>query len=214
MRFVSMVVFPFVERALMNEQLSDDLEAEAPDQILQQAVAAIQAERVPVGPPPQLVATTLNALRESVLPHTRFLPFKPTTKIVKVVTTAAAILLIAGSITLLGLALNSPSSAFGQVLKRVREVRRLSYFQSQTIAGQQRPITTRVFIAENGRRRSELLGSDKTSSVVTIFDTTGNIRLVLMETTKSAIIGDAKVRHGHQCWDDVHDVAARFEKTR
>ncbi len=64
MCFVSMVVFPFVERALMNEQLSDDLEAEAPDQILQQAVAAIQAERFPVGPPPQLVATTLNALRE------------------------------------------------------------------------------------------------------------------------------------------------------
>src|SRR4051794_31156188 len=158
----------------MSEQLTDDFEGEIPDRILEQAITSIQAERVPAGPPPQLITATLNALRESEQPCTSSLPFMPRTRIMKLITTAAALVLVASSIAMLGLALNSPSSAFGQPLKQVREARSMSYSQSQTMAGQQQPISTRVFIAENGRRRSELLVGEKSPSVVTIFDTTGN----------------------------------------
>ena len=180
----------------MNQQFTDHSESKIPDDILQQAVASIRAETAPAGPPPQLITATLHVLHESEQPRTSSLPFVSRTKIMKFMTAAAALVLIASVVTMLDLALNSPSSAFGHALKQVREARSMSYSQVQTVAGQQQPISTRVFVAENGRRRSELLGNGKLVSVATIFDTTGYIRLVLMENVKSAIVIDAKEDRG------------------
>ena len=44
---------------------------------------------------------------------------------------------------------------FSLALKQVREARSMSYTQTATSEGQQRPVITKEFIAEDGRRRSE-----------------------------------------------------------
>jgi outer membrane lipoprotein-sorting protein len=109
----------------------------------------------------------------------------------KFYTTAAAVFLVASVATLLGLALNSPSSAFGHALKQVRAARSMSFSQLQS-DGKQLAINTKVYLAEDGRRRTEMQGKDKSSGVTTIFDSTGFIRIVLLELTKTAIVEDAK----------------------
>ena len=48
----------------MNEQSSDRSESEMSDELVDQAIASIQGQAVPAGPPPMLVANTLSALDE------------------------------------------------------------------------------------------------------------------------------------------------------
>jgi outer membrane lipoprotein-sorting protein len=175
----------------MNSQSTDRLNREMPDDIVDQAIVSLQGEAIPAGPPPQLITATLHALHESEPPHRNTLRFIPRTKIMKFYTTAAAVFLVASVATLLGLALNSPSSAFGQALKQVREARSMSFSQLQS-DGKQLAINTKVYLAEDGRRRSEMRGKENSGGVTTIFDSTGSIRIVLLELTKTAIVEDAK----------------------
>ena len=117
----------------------------------------------------------------------------------KAITTAASLLFIAGTATLLTLAIKTPSSAFGQALKQLREARSMSYVGLITVQGQQQPIRTRVFVAEDGRKRQEMetpvIG--KPGGVVTIFDAAGKIRIVLIENSKLALVHDqAKTERG------------------
>ena len=67
----------------------------------------------------------------------------------------------------------------------------MSFSQLQS-DGKQLAINTKVYLAEDGRRRTEMQGKDKSSGVTTIFDSTGFIRIVLLELTKTAIVEDAK----------------------
>jgi len=116
----------------------------------------------------------------------------------KLITTAAGLLLTVSMATLLVLTIKSPSSAFGQALKQVREARSMSYAELITVKGQPQPVRTRVFIAEDGRKRSEmLLGAGKSGKVTTIFDAAGKIRVTLMEDSKLALVHDqAKEKRG------------------
>jgi outer membrane lipoprotein-sorting protein len=175
----------------MNRQPTDHPNRETLEDIVDQAIASLQRESCPTGPPPQLIAATLQALHESEQPQKNILSFIPRTKIMKFYTTAAAVFLVASLAALLGLALNSPSSAFGQALKQVREARSMSFSQLQS-DGKQLAINTKVYLAEDGRRRTEMQGKGKSSGVTTIFDSTGFIRIVLLELTKTAIVEDAK----------------------
>src|SRR6476660_1478715 len=175
----------------MNRQSTDRLNREMPDDIVDQAIVSLQGESAPAGPPPQLIAATLHALCVSEQPQKNILRFIPRTKIMEFYTTAAAVFLVASVATLLGLALNSPSSAFGHALKQVRAARSMSFSQLQS-DGKQLAINTKVYLAEDGRRRTEMQGKDKSSGVTTIFDSTGFIRIVLLELTKTAIVEDAK----------------------
>jgi outer membrane lipoprotein-sorting protein len=176
----------------MNRQSTDPSENGMSDEILQRAIASMEDEAVPAGPPPKLVAATLQALQESDQPHQRSVRLMPRTMTTKVLTTAASLLFLVGTATLLTLAIKTPSSAFGQALRQLREARSMSYAGLMTVPGQQQPIRTRVFIAEDGRKRQEMetpvIG--KPGGVVTIFDAAGQIRLVLIETLKVALVHD------------------------
>ena len=113
-----------------------------------------------------------------------------TTLMKKLITTAAGLLLTASLAILLILAFKSPSSAFGQALKQLRESHSMSYTESITVKGQQRPVKVRDLVAEDGRMRSELAGVGKLGGSVTIFDAAGNIRLTLSEDPKTAYVPD------------------------
>jgi outer membrane lipoprotein-sorting protein len=173
----------------MNEQSRDRSENEMSEELLEQALASIQRQAAPAGPPPRLVADTLAALQDFERPLPRFLPFVFRTKIMKFTATAAALLLTASIAILLIPAMKSPSSAFGQVIKQVRAARSMSYTQLIKVDGNEQLITTKNFIAEDGRRRTEQPGA---GGLTTIFDTNGFIRLTLIEPTKTALVREAR----------------------
>lgn len=172
----------------MNTRSTDQSNQELPDDILAQAITSMQGETIPSGPPPQLIAATLRALRETGHPQSRSILFIPRTKTMKFVTTAAGLLITVGLATLLALSFQTPASAFGQAIKQVREARSISYVDLMTVKGQEDPIRTRVFIAEDGRQRHEMLGMG--GAHVTISDASGNRRLTLIEDLKLAIVND------------------------
>lgn len=83
-----------------------------------------------------------------------------------------------------------PSSAWAQAIQQVREARSLSYTELLTVRGEQQPIKVRVFIAEDGRKRSEQPGIGKSGGITTIFDAAGTMRITLIEDSKRAIVQD------------------------
>ncbi len=185
----------------MNDQSKDLPGNDLPDDILDRAVVAMQGETVPEGPPLRLIAATLHALGGPEREHSTPLTFIPRTKIMKLLTTAAGLLLIAGMATLFLLAVKAPSSAFGQALKQVREARSLSYAELITIKGQEQPVRTKVVIAEDGRKRSEILGE---GGVTTITDAAGHVRITLIESSKVAIVQDpVLVQQGKNAGSDL-----------
>lgn len=67
----------------------------------------------------------------------------------------------------------------------------MSYAGLMTVPGLPQPIRTRAFIAEDGRKRQEMIpGIGKSGGVVTIFDAAGQIRIVLIENSKLALVFD------------------------
>jgi outer membrane lipoprotein-sorting protein len=176
------------EVAQMNQQSKHQRENEVPDDALQRAMASMLGETVPPGPPPELIAATLRRLRESDRPLYNSLPFVPRTKMMKLMTTAAGLLLTASLATLLVLAPKAPSSAFGQAVKQVREARSMSYTQLLTVEGAKEPIRSKEFVAADGRKRSELQSAGITT--ITIFDAAGMSRLMLLENLKQALVSD------------------------
>jgi outer membrane lipoprotein-sorting protein len=176
----------------MSRQSTDRSENEMPDDALRRAIASIQGEAVPPGPPAELIATTLRVLRESENTPQSSLPFFPRTTMMKLMTTAAGLLLTIGAVTMLMLASKAPSSAFGQAIKQVREARSMSYAELLTIKDRKEPVRTKVFIAEDGRRRSEMPSGAGSDGVVTIFDATGYVRITLIEPSKTALVYEAK----------------------
>jgi outer membrane lipoprotein-sorting protein len=174
----------------MNKQSTDPAENEMPDDILQRAIASIEGETVPSGPPPELIFATLHVLDESETPRKRSLPFIPRPNIMKLITMAAGLLLAVSMASMLILAAKSPSLALGQALKQLREAHSMSYCELITVKSQQRAFVVRNFIAGDGRKRSELPGTGKSGGTITIFDAAGNIRLSLLENTRTAIVPD------------------------
>ncbi len=174
----------------MNEQSTDPSENKMSDDILQRAIASMEGETVPAGPPPELIAATHHLLHVSGQPLKKFIPFIPRTKLMKLIATAAGLLLTLSMAILLTLAIKSPSSAFGQALKQLRESHSMSYTELITVKGQQQPVKVRGFVAEDGRMRSELAGIGKSGGSITIFDAAGNIRITLSEDPKTASVPD------------------------
>ena len=182
----------------MNHQLTDQLESRSPDDIVQQAIASIERETVPPGPPADLVAATMRALDQSETPLNRSLSSFPRSRIMKFTALAASLLLVVGLLVLLVPTVESPR-AFGEEFRRaiqqVREAHSMSYVQEMTIEGTPRgipqPIITKDFIAEDGRKRTEMAGG-----TTTIFDSTGHIRITLIEKTHTALVREAKDDHG------------------
>ncbi|HUE13658.1 MAG TPA: hypothetical protein VMR25_05805 [Planctomycetaceae bacterium] len=184
----------------MNQQSTDLSQNEMTDDVLQRAIASIQEETVPAGPPPKLIAATLQALDESGRPPQGSLRMVPRSKAMRTITAAASLLFIVGTATLLTLSIKTPSSAFGQAVRQLREARSMSYAELITVHGQRQPIRTKVIVAEDGRKRQEIEtpGIGKSGRVVTVFDATGRIRLSLIENSKLALVYDeTKLERGH-----------------
>ena len=143
----------------MNQPLTDQPENELPDDIVRQAIASIESETVPPGPPAELVSTTLRALKEFEQPLNKSLPFFLRSRIMKFTALAASLLVVVGLLVLLVPTVESPR-AFGEefrrAIKQVREAHSMSYVQELTIEGTPRgipqPIISKDFIAEDGRK--------------------------------------------------------------
>jgi outer membrane lipoprotein-sorting protein len=176
----------------MNHDPTNQSDSESQGDILQRAIASLQEETFPAGPPAQLISDTLRALAEGEPPRPKSLSFIPRTPAMKLLTTAAGLALSLGLVTLVTLSIRPSSSAFaqaayGQAIKQVSQARTLSYIQSLTIEGKEQPVRTKDFIAEDGRKRSEMPAGSQ-PRVVTIFDTNGYIRLTLLHDTKTALV--------------------------
>ena len=189
----------------MKQPLKDQPEDELPDDIVRQAIASIESETIPPGPPAELVGATLRALDGFEEPLNRSLSFFPRSRIMKFTALAASLLLAVGLLVLLVPTVESPRAfgdEFRRALKQVREAHSMSYVQEMTIegnaAGDTQPIITKDFIAEDGRKRTEMAGG-----TTTIFDSTGQIRLTLIETDAHGSRPRGEGRLRHQCRQDV-----------
>lgn len=173
----------------MNEPFNNESSDDMPGGLLDRAIESIQAQAIPAGPPPKLVADTLSALDELKQFSPAVLPFFTRSRMMRFTTTAAALVFTASLATLLILAAKSPSAAFGQAIKQVRDARSMTYTQRMVVEGKDKPIVTKSFIAEDGRKRTEQPGA---GPITTIFDTNGFTRLVLIEPTKTALVSPAR----------------------
>jgi len=168
----------------MNESPTDRSEARAPDDVLKQAIAAIENAPALPGPPPELVTATLAALHEpdpSTIPAH---PFVSRSLLMKSLSATAGLLLVAGAVVLVATAIQSSSMAFTHAVEQLRSARTLSYTKLITVKGNPDPIKTRELFVGDGRHRTE-----HESGVTTIFDDSSMIRLTLIEATKTALVG-------------------------
>jgi outer membrane lipoprotein-sorting protein len=176
----------------MNQPTTDLSNDEMSDEILRRAIASMQEEAVPLGPSAELIAVTRRSLRESDQRRGRALPYFPRTSITRLAAAVAGLLLTVVTAVVLSVAVKPPSSAFGQVLKQIRDASSMSYTQVMTVEGQPGEIVTKVFVSPDGRRRSEMPGAGTT----TIFDTNGYIRITLLDITKTALVQQPRPDHG------------------
>jgi outer membrane lipoprotein-sorting protein len=178
----------------MNQSSTDQSDDQRPDDVLAQAIASLESEAIPPGPLACLVTATLRNLQLVAQPPATSLPLAPATFGMKLLMTAAGLLLAMG-LAAVGLPLldsTAPAFAgvFSQALEQVRQPQAMSYVQQMTVEGGQKPITTKEFIAADGRRRSEMAGN------ITISDSHGDVRLTLIEPTHTALVRQAKEDQG------------------
>ena len=178
----------------MNQQSTERSENELPDDIVQQAILSIEREAGSARTRASLTAAALRHLDRFERSRYEPRPFVPHTTIMRLAAMAAGLLIAMSLAAVLILAVESSSPAFGdvfsQALKQVRQARSMSYVQQMTIEGKRQPITTKEFVADDGRRRSEMAGSTE------IFDTTGSVRLTLIEPTRTALVRGANEDQG------------------
>lgn len=167
----------------MSESPTDRSEARAPDDVLEQAIAAIENAPDLPGPPPELVKATLATLHDSDPPTIPPRPIFSRGLLMKCLSATAGLLLVAGAVVFVVTAVQTSSMAFADAVEQLRSARTLSYSNLITVEGKPDPIKTREFFAEDGRHRSE-----HKAGVTTIFDDSSMIRLTLIEATKTALV--------------------------
>jgi hypothetical protein len=99
----------------------------------------------------------------------------------KSLTTVAALVIVGGATLLL----HSSPSAFGEVIKQLREARSFSYVKHIHTAEQSTPIDVKIMVAEDGRQRQEMAGG-----TISIMDPTSQIRLTLITFSTTAIVNE------------------------
>jgi outer membrane lipoprotein-sorting protein len=167
----------------MSESPTNRAEARPPDDVLKQAIAAIENAPALPGPPPELVNATLATLHDSDPPTIPSHPVVSRSLLMKSLAATCCLLLVAGVAVLIMTAIQPSSMAFADAVEQLRSARTLSYTRLITVEGKPDPIKTRELFAEDGRHRSE-----HESGVTTIFDSSSRIRLTLIEATKTALV--------------------------
>ncbi len=173
----------------MTDQLHDKPDGQPPADVVDQAIRAIERETIPAGPSADLVAATLGALAQPGQLPAGSIRLVSWTSVFKLAATAASLALAIALAALLIPIIQSPSAVladvFSEALAQVRRLQSMSYRQQMSVEGQPRPIATQEFVAEDGRRRSEMAG------YITIYDKQGNLRLTLVEPTHTAMVREA-----------------------
>ncbi len=152
----------------------DDLEPQ-----LESAVWAVLSEPLPADAIARVKSNAL-ALKEEPGPRNR-----PSTRNrswsrpwMQVASLAACVLLVLGATILLP----SSSSAFAQAIEKLRTTGAFRYKELIYLTTQEKPVEVQVAASEDGRARRAMLG------LVSIHDSTGQVRLSLNEATKSATV--------------------------
>lgn len=99
-------------------------------------------------------------------------------RVLSLTSLAAAILLAIGATMLMP----SNSTAFAQVIEQLKSAGAFRYTKLVYTNQQEQPIEVRVMVADNGRERSE------SSGTISIMDSEGQLRVTLLEATKTAIV--------------------------
>lgn len=96
----------------------------------------------------------------------------------QVASLAAGILLVLGATMMFP----SSSSAFAQAIEKLKNAGAFRYKELVYLTTQEKPVEIQVEVADDGRERKSMLG------VVSIHDSTGQLRLSLSEATKTATV--------------------------
>ena len=127
-------------------------------------------------------------------PRAGSIPLISWASVFKLAATAASLAMVIALAAVLIPIIESPSAAladvFSEALAQVRQPQSMSYRQQMAVEGQPHPIATQQFVAEDGRRRSEMTG------YVTIYDDKGDLRLTLVEPTHTAMVREAGAGQG------------------
>jgi outer membrane lipoprotein-sorting protein len=154
-------------------------EPEHPDDLLTRAEAALRRLTVPEGPSRDAVMRSLTVLHAASglsppVPRRRWRAMR-----------FAAAVMAAAICCAAGIWLLRPATAFGEVARKLRDARTLTYRTTMQIAGQPASITSRMLIKAPGLLRCE---TEPAGGAVSIFDAERNRTLVLDPTTKSAVL--------------------------
>jgi outer membrane lipoprotein-sorting protein len=160
----------------MSPQSTNPFDNEAPDDVLERAIASHHAETVPPGPPSRLVAATLRALNESEQ-SPRSLLLTPRTPMKRYLTTAAGLLLAIAACTMFGVLLRTPSTAaFAHMIEPILRAKTARF--NITIELKDLPKqTARMMISGAGHMRQEM--------------PTGQIHIIDSDVGKSVMVTPA-----------------------
>ncbi len=171
------------------------------DPELQAAVSAVLSE-----PIDKDAIERIKAIAKNLAPHCEPRQAAPGSSSSR--RTWVSMALAASVLLAIGVAVLSPSanSAFGQVMKQLREAGAFRYVFLVYMENSKQPIESTVMVAENGWQRR------KTLQTVSIIDASGMPRLTLLEDTKMAIIPTETKRK--ESLPDSTTILDWFEKLR
>lgn len=152
----------------------DDLEPQ-----LESAVSAVLSEPLPADAIARVKSQAL-ALEEKPGPKIRPSTRNPSWSRpwMQVASLAACILLVLGATMMF----SSSSSAFAQAIEKLKNAGAFRYKELVYLTTQEKPAEVQVEVAEDGRERRSMLG------MVSIQDSSGQLRLSLNEAAKSATV--------------------------
>ncbi len=152
----------------------DDLEPQ-----LESAVWAVLSEPLPADAIARVKSQAL-ALEENPGPNIRSLTRKTSwIRLWMQVASLAACILLVLSATMM---IPSSSSAFAQAIEKLKNAGAFRYKELVYLTTQEKPVEVQVVVSEDGRARRAMLG------LVSILDSTGQVRLSLNEAIKSATV--------------------------
>src|SRR5262245_14091088 len=155
-----------------------------PDDPVARATDALRRAPVPDGPPPETIARTLAALRETAEEPVAIL--RPRRRIMfAMLKTAAAVLVAAAGVSYLALPPAPATAEFVEAARKLQAAQTLSFHMSMTIGGEKEPMNGRMLYKVPGLARTE---PEPAGSPVSILDFNHGKSLILNPADKSAML--------------------------
>ena len=176
----------------MNPQSNNPFDNEAPDDVIERAIASHQSETVPPGPPSHLVAATLRVLNESEQSR-RTLPLNPRTRMKRYLTTVAGLLLAISACVVLGVLFRTQSTAaFAHMIEPILKAKTARF--NFTLELKEVPKqTVRMMISGSGHIRQEM-----STGQIQIVDSDAGRSVMLNPADKSAMSFNTAVMPAQQ----------------